>query len=637
MIHTARCPACGAPVTFQSIASVLAVCEFCRSTLVREGEQLRNLGRMAELLPDQSPVRRGAEGRWQGRHFVVVGRVQLRHSAGLWNEWHLLLDDGSSAWLSESGDECVFTLPREADAALPAFAGIQVGQPLRILGHGYRVSNVLEASCVAGEGELPFVVGEGYAAPVVDLRDDGPGFATLDYSDDPLRPRLFVGGAVEFQSLDWSGLREPDPQPGIDLSARQVDCPACGAPLSPTLADVKTIACPACGALLDSQDARLQVISEARLRLSAVPRLLELGSRGRLRGRQVQVVGFLRRQVKDGGSLGAWSEYLLVDEQRKLSWLTEYRGHWNLGRVVAGSLEERLGNVYHAGQHFSLVESCVATVVFVLGEFPWQVRLDDTVEVSDYVAIPRLLSRERDASEETWTLSEYVDPQEVATAFQLARALPEPRGVQPNQPNPHLALRNRIAGMYLNFLLLALLIQIAMLLLRPDHALLVERMRFEPGRSDTQLSSSFELSHPVARLEVQQRADLDNNWIELELHLVNQDSSAAWHSRHELGEYHGVEGGESWQEDGRRHAVVFSSLPAGRYALAVDHDMDAAAPPVDAEFRVLPPRPRWSNLLLLAFALGLVPLFVQWRTSAFEADRRGDAAGGWFDLLRRHD
>ena len=93
MPFSANCPTCGAPVLFKSSASFHGVCEFCRSTLVRHGGNLENLGRMADLLEDASPIRLGTEGRYKGVHFAVVGRIQLKYASGVWNEWHLLFDD----------------------------------------------------------------------------------------------------------------------------------------------------------------------------------------------------------------------------------------------------------------------------------------------------------------------------------------------------------------------------------------------------------------------------------------------------------------------------------------------------------------------------------------------------------------
>ena len=50
--YRAPCPACGAPVEFRSAQSTHAVCAYCQSTVVRQGEQLARLGKMAELFDD---------------------------------------------------------------------------------------------------------------------------------------------------------------------------------------------------------------------------------------------------------------------------------------------------------------------------------------------------------------------------------------------------------------------------------------------------------------------------------------------------------------------------------------------------------------------------------------------------------
>ena len=96
------CPSCGAPVQFQSAASILAICEYCKSTLVRHDLNLEDIGKMAQLQTDGSPLQLRAEGKYRGVHFGVVGRIQLRFERGLWNEWHLLFDDMRSGWLGEA-------------------------------------------------------------------------------------------------------------------------------------------------------------------------------------------------------------------------------------------------------------------------------------------------------------------------------------------------------------------------------------------------------------------------------------------------------------------------------------------------------------------------------------------------------
>jgi Domain of unknown function (DUF4178) len=94
--YRAACPSCGAPVEFRSAASASAVCSFCRSTLVRDGDALQRIGVSSELFDDHSPLQLGAAGTLQGLAFTIVGRLQYGYAAGTWNEWHALFDNGRS-------------------------------------------------------------------------------------------------------------------------------------------------------------------------------------------------------------------------------------------------------------------------------------------------------------------------------------------------------------------------------------------------------------------------------------------------------------------------------------------------------------------------------------------------------------
>src|ERR1043165_6717676 len=96
------CPSCGAEVSFRSSASVMAVCEYCRSTLLKDAESVKDIGKMSEVLEDYSPIQINTSGVFQDRAFTVVGRIQLRYDAGFWNEWYVFFDDGTNGWLSDA-------------------------------------------------------------------------------------------------------------------------------------------------------------------------------------------------------------------------------------------------------------------------------------------------------------------------------------------------------------------------------------------------------------------------------------------------------------------------------------------------------------------------------------------------------
>jgi membrane protease subunit (stomatin/prohibitin family) len=79
-----------------------AVCSFCKSTLVRDGEALRRTGESAELFDDHSPLQLGRGRQLPGCELTLVGRLQYRYNEGTWNEWHALFDSGQER-LAEGG------------------------------------------------------------------------------------------------------------------------------------------------------------------------------------------------------------------------------------------------------------------------------------------------------------------------------------------------------------------------------------------------------------------------------------------------------------------------------------------------------------------------------------------------------
>ena len=155
----ALCPNCGAAVEFASAALASAVCSFCRSTLVRDGEALRRIGISAELFDDHSPLQLGASGTFQGLGFTLIGRLQYGYAGGTWNEWHAHFVNDRSAWLSEDNGAYVFAL----DAPLPADAprsaaeldALLAGSKIVVDGRGWDVASVVRTKLIAAQGELP--------------------------------------------------------------------------------------------------------------------------------------------------------------------------------------------------------------------------------------------------------------------------------------------------------------------------------------------------------------------------------------------------------------------------------------------------------------------------------------------------
>lgn len=203
---TVNCPSCGAPVTFVSAQSLLAVCSYCRASILRRDLDVAQIGVMGALIEDASPLQLGAEGVWRSTHFAVVGRLQVTWEAGGWNEWYCVFDDGRAGWLGEAGGEYSMSFETPVPEPLPAWEKLEPGLAVTLGGVAYEVTDVRKAEVVAGAGELPFRVGSGWETRSADLRNDTARFATLDYSD--AAPRVYLGEAVEVPALKLRGLRE---------------------------------------------------------------------------------------------------------------------------------------------------------------------------------------------------------------------------------------------------------------------------------------------------------------------------------------------------------------------------------------------------------------------------------------------
>jgi Domain of unknown function (DUF4178) len=200
----ALCPNCGAPILFLWSSSVQTTCPHCRSILIRTDVNLEHVGVVSDLPPDSSTIQLGTSGVFDNRAFTVAGRIIYDYDEGSWNEWHIILNNGASAWLSDAQSNYVVTVAFAAKP-LPALASVELGARFTWNKIAFSVTAITEARYRGVEGELPFEYWDKQTANFVDLRSVAGDFATLDYTD--TQPALYVGKAVEFEDLRLKNLR----------------------------------------------------------------------------------------------------------------------------------------------------------------------------------------------------------------------------------------------------------------------------------------------------------------------------------------------------------------------------------------------------------------------------------------------
>lgn len=460
--YRAACPNCGAPVEFRSAASPMAVCSFCRSTLLRDGEALKRIGTSAELFDDHSPLQLGVAGKYQGAAFSLVGRLQMRYAGGTWNEWHAVFDSGKSGWLSEDNGQYVFSFEAPAPGPLPAAESLRAGAQQMVGNQGWSVASVSAVKVGAAEGELSFVpeLARGYV--VADLRNTQGEVATIDYSDTP--PRWYVGRGLRLEELAASGLKDESAK---ELKGRSLECPNCGASLEIKLGSTQSIACHQCHAVVDVSKgvgAELAHYTQRNSGESGLEPQLPLGSTGMLalgtsQALPWQVVGYVERceiaQDPDDEQ-SFWREYLLYHRSEGFAFLVDTEEGWSWTRTVTGVPKVVAGDrVALNGVTYRRKYAYAAKITWVLGEFYWHLERDQRTLNTDFegtgVAAKKQLNREEAGDEVTWSAGELIDTDVVLKAFRLAPAAARAlqRDAAPVSGRPSFSLAHVFLAMFI--------------------------------------------------------------------------------------------------------------------------------------------------------------------------------------------
>ena len=210
------CPSCGAPVTLVHAALPYAVCGHCQTLILRDGDDLKAIGKSAVLPFDVSPIQIGTRGEADGQRFEVIGRVRWGWSDGSWNEWLLQVGGNTSrdgtAWLGEAMGMYVLTaeapelLETPVGRQFASGAGVQLGETIEVAGAHFTTTDIKQAHSLGGEGQLPFPCPADWTMTNVDFRSAQGG--ALSLQRDGQGASAWLGRYVALDELKPVGLRK---------------------------------------------------------------------------------------------------------------------------------------------------------------------------------------------------------------------------------------------------------------------------------------------------------------------------------------------------------------------------------------------------------------------------------------------
>lgn len=576
----ASCPSCGDTVPFHSEFSSHAVCASCDSLIVRKGSGVENLGKVAEIQPDGSPLQLGVQGEYNGKSFLIVGRIQLAYQDGYWNEWHLMYSNGESGWIGEAMGEYFVSFRKETGSSLPSLSQIALGDRVELEGEQFVVTGHTLNKLSSYEGELPFIVDSSQPAlNAYDLRSASGKAATIDYSDTP--PSLFLGEYKPFGSFNFTGLRQegqpPSPGSGVRVPAAaagvdKFNCPSCGAPHSVEGGvRSKMLVCEYCGSAIDISTSSLNIVwQEERIRKELEGGTdISLGSKATIDGHEYKMIGYVKKSVTYEGVKYPWVEYLLYNYTNGYRWLVESEGHYTLMKTVENLPTDSAGNVVARpapqpvmwnGKEFKHFQTSTAVVDAVAGEFYWKVKIGDSATNFDYVAPPETLSMEASHTGFVWSVGEYKTQDEIRALFGLQKNLKTPVGVAPPQPNPHMEPSKSIWKTFWACSIVGFLLLLTGVL--PGSGKVVYQTKGQAYRTflnnPQQESEVFQLKgHGNVAFDF--KAVPNQRWLHLTAKLVNQKTKKIYRAGATLENFNG--------KGRRKKTVRVSGVPNGSYKL----------------------------------------------------------------------
>ncbi|HEY8563179.1 MAG TPA: DUF4178 domain-containing protein [Pyrinomonadaceae bacterium] len=633
----ANCPSCAAPIEFQKGSTIVLICPYCRSAVARTDRGLDDLGKVAEIMDSESPLKLGLKGQYKGQRFELTGRAQLRHEmGGVWDEWYATFSNGWVGWLAEAQGRFYLTFyqPLPQGAQVPSFEHLQLGQAVNGIPNQtpLMVTEKGVATSVAADGEIPYKLEPNERSNYADLSGKNNAFGTIDYSMNP--PWVFVGNQVTLEEMGLGDAR-PVKREAQRVSAQGMGCPNCGGPLTLTAPDkAERVTCPYCNSLLDVNQGKLKWLKALKPPPSPPEFVLPIGAEGTFMGdARFKIIGAVVRSVTVDGIKYFWHEYLLYNPMIGFRWLVHSDNHWNFvepvnpAEVESGQIYGTGATVTYKGKKFKIFQDAPAVVEFVQGEFYWRVEQGETVRAVDFIAPPLVLSQESTKNEVNWSVGVYQTNADIEKAFGVAD-LPKPWSIAPNQPFT--------GGFYIKagFALLGLLFLSAIfttLIGGFGNVPLNQTITLPPTTSATTpqtiFSQPFELKGN-RNVRITANAPVSNSYAEFDVDLINEQNQEIESLFIPIEYYSGTDSDGSWTEGSQTQDATLSSLPAGKYTLRVEGTWQNFQQPISVNVKVEQNVARGVNFCCAFVVLAILPILALIRKFSFESRRWSESMFG---------
>ena len=352
---------------------------------------------------------------------------------------------------------------------------------------------------------------------------------------------------------------------------KSINCTQCSAPLELYAGGrrIESITCGYCGSVLDAKKefSTIKKFTEAQ-RPYYLP--LSIGQQGTIKGVQFTIIGAIEYEMTTEYS--RWLEYFLYSPTHGYAWLEYENGHFVFSHKVRDFPTGGMKGVEKAPFHvrdrkYKVFDFYTAKITYVEGELTWKANVGDKVKLIDGISPPYSFTKERTDYGIEYSAGEYLQPAEVAKAFNIKEGFNEPKGVYASQP---FIANNFIRGLVdagKIFAPITLLLFFFVLFIGSGQRIFNESISANEYLSENgSFARNFIVTQPDRLVELELSASLNNAWTWFDIEIL-KDQKPIFSLSQQISYYHGVEGGESWSEGSRSISTYFKVPEAGEYSI----------------------------------------------------------------------
>lgn len=421
-----------------------------------------------------------------------------------------------------------------------------------------------------------------------------------------------------------------------DIPMATISCPRCSNNITYYDAEgSNSWGCSSCHSFFTKHDnGQMQVLKHFSI-IQDRP-VLKIGSKCSFDGVAYYVRGWVQKW--DAGQQVNWKEYFLYDPTgRETPVIAETHGEW-LYVWLSEEQEIRLSEPgifspgYNAIQEVPYRKYAHSVgyyyeILYAEGSFDTNIIADEhKLRVEEYVNEADMLVSEQMGDTTTWYRGVWLSQAQIAEAFDMPiTEMPTRFAIGSIRDVSSFYRKWPVLWNFTTVaVVLVLLIQLAsMTILKPSRTLLNEAY-------NTQLSSAswgsqmpidagvIDVKSARSPLYFKMETDVHNNWMELNVTLVNTKTGKTYEFTKAIEEYSGYESGEHWTEGSSDVSATLSGVEAGSYQVNLYPYSDASQGfliTLNIEQNTV----LYSNLLLALVAILVYPVIQYNRKRNFEA------------------